>query len=178
MTDEPKLHVDHASRLINQAMPVVLRVYDRFVDVIIMGSVLLMLIALLFSFFDVLEITSRIAIHLSPLSVDEKPFRDLVVNVLDIFVVIELFSTFTGYARTRHIKLSPLLDVTIVFALREILVKLYANTFAINDLIGLCVIVIILVMARSLSVHFSPLNRHGPAKGESGKKPELPKNPD
>ena len=158
---EPRDAVNYASDAVKRAKPLILRLYDLIVDGIIIGSVLLMLVALLFSFFDVVDITAHIAAHLHPLTTDEETFRSLVTNVLDIFIVIELFSTFTGYARTRHIKLSPLLDVTIVFALREILIKLYANAFAIKDLIGLCLVVIILVMARSMSVNFSPLKRHG-----------------
>jgi uncharacterized membrane protein (DUF373 family) len=153
--------VNVASDAIRRAKPLILRLYDLIVDGIIIGSVLLMLVALLYSFFDVLDVTAHIAAHLHSLSADDMSFRSLVTNVLDIFIVIELFSTFTGYARTRHIKLSPLLDVTIVFALREILIKLYANSFAVRDLIGLCIVVIILVMARSMSVNFSPLRWRG-----------------
>lgn len=155
--------VNDASDAIRRIKPLILRLYDLIVDSIIIGSVLLMLVALLFSFFDVLDVTAHIAVHMRPLNTDEETFRSLVSNVLDIFIIIELFATFTGYARTRHIKLSPLLDVTIVFALREILIKLYADSFAVRDLIGLCLVVIILVMARSLSVNFSPLKRRGTA---------------
>ena len=153
--------VNYASDAVKRTKPLILRLYDLIVDSIIIGSVLLMLVALLFSFFDVLDVTAHIATRLHSLTANEDAFRSLVSNVLDIFIIIELFSTFTGYARTRHIKLSPLLDVTIVFALREILIKLYADSFAIKDLIGLCLVVIILVMARSMSVNFSPLKRRG-----------------
>ena len=43
-----------------------------------------------------------------------------------------------------------------MFALRELLVKLYANSFAATQLIGLCVIIIRLVLARSLTSSSSP----------------------
>lgn len=158
--------VHDASNAIRRIKPLILRLYDLIVDGIIIGSVLLMLVALLFSFFDVLDVTAHIAVHLHSLASNEETFRSLVANVLDIFIIVELFATFTGYARTRHIKLSPLLDVTIVFALREILIKLYANAFAVRDLVGLCLVVIILVMARSLSVNFSPLKWRG-ASGDA-----------
>jgi uncharacterized membrane protein (DUF373 family) len=54
------------------------------------------------------------------------------------------------------VRLTQLLDVTVVFALRELLVKLYANSFGTEKLIGLCVIVILLVLARSLTGRVSP----------------------
>jgi uncharacterized membrane protein (DUF373 family) len=59
------------------------------------------------------------------------------------------------YARTRHIRLSNILDVTIVFALREILIKLYAQNFSSTDLLALCVVVIVLVLARGITTSFS-----------------------
>jgi len=75
--------------------------------------------------------------------------------VLDVVILIELFNTFMEYARTRHIRLSNLLDVSIVFALREILIKLYAQVFSSVDLLALCVVVIVLVVARSITSDFS-----------------------
>ncbi|EQD72666.1 hypothetical protein B1A_05340, partial [mine drainage metagenome] len=69
---------------------------------------------------------------------------------------IELFATFTSYVRTRHVRMTQLLDVTIVFALREMLVKLYGNRFSAEELIGLCVIIILLIIGRSLTGRYSP----------------------
>jgi uncharacterized membrane protein (DUF373 family) len=44
--------------------------------------------------------------------------------------------------------------VTIVFALREILIKLYAQVFSSPDLLALCVVVIVLVIARWIMTSF------------------------
>jgi len=134
----------------------ILRIYDRAIDVIVIGLVLMMLVVLIFAFLDVLTNMLHLIPDVKAKTIDEHEFRDLVVNVLDVFVVIELFSTFTGYVKTRHVRLTQLLDVTIVFALRELLVKLYANVFSTEQLIGLCIIVILLVLARSLTARISP----------------------
>lgn len=137
----------------------ILRVYDRTIDVIVIGLVLVMIVVMAFAFFEV----AMNVWHLIPglkNGVDEEDFRDLIVNVLDVFVVIELFGTFTGYVKTRHVRLTQLLDVTVVFALRELLVKLYANAFSSGQIIGLCAVVILLVLARSLTGLISPhMNR-------------------
>jgi len=82
---------------------------------------------------------------------DEVAMRGLVERVLDVVILIELFNTFMEYARTRHIRLSNLLDVTIVFSLREILIQLYAQVFSASDLLTLCALVIVLVVARSIA---------------------------
>ncbi len=121
-----------------------------------MGLVLIMVMVLIFAFLEVLTNLVHLIPNMRAKQVDEAEFRNLVANVLDVFVVIELFSTFTNYIRTHHIRISILLDVTIVFTLRELLVKLYAASSSIEKLIGLCLIVIILVIARSIANRFSP----------------------
>lgn len=134
----------------------IMRVYDRAIDVIVIGLVLVMIVVMAFAFFDVLLNMWHLIPSVKSKAVNEGEFRDLIVNVLDVFVVIELFNTFTGYVKTRRVRLTQLLDVTVVFALRELLVKLYANVFSTEQLIGLCVIVILLVLARSLTGRLSP----------------------
>jgi uncharacterized membrane protein (DUF373 family) len=136
--------------------------YDRAVEFLILGVIPLMLIALVFAFIEAVIGTA----HMIPLihgavpgdtsaAPDEIALRELVARVLDVVILIELFNTFMEYARTRHIRLSNLLDVTIIFALRETLIKLYAQVFSSSDLLALCVVVIVLVAARSVAATFS-----------------------
>jgi uncharacterized membrane protein (DUF373 family) len=139
---------------------VVFELYDRAVQLVILGVIPLMLIALAFAFVEAVIGT----IHMVPLihsvvpggdaAPDEVALRELVARVLDVVILIELFNTFMEYARTRHIRLTNLLDVTIFFALREILIKLYAQVFSSGDLVALCVVVIVLVIARSIATSF------------------------
>lgn len=134
----------------------ILTLYDSAVDAIMIGLVLLMLVVLAFAFYDVLTNLIHLIPGFRTSGVDEPEFRELVGNVLDVFVVVELFSTFINYLRTGHVRLSTLLDVTVVFALRELLVKLYSAEFSNEQLIGLCVVVIMLVVARSITGRFPP----------------------
>lgn len=137
----------------------ILRIYDHAIDVIIIGLVLVMIIVMGFAFFDVLLDVWRLIPDVKSNTVNADEFRDLIVNVLSAFVVIELFNTFTSYVKTRQVRLTQLLDVTVVFALREMLVKLYANALSSGQLIGLCVTVILLVIARSLTGRLPPQAR-------------------
>jgi uncharacterized membrane protein (DUF373 family) len=132
----------------------VFRVYDRVVEFIILGIIPLMLVALGFAFIEAVIGTARMVPGIAAVTPDENTLRELVERVLDVVILIELFNTFMEYARTRHIRLSNLLDVTIVFALREILIQLYAQVFSSVDLLALCVVVIVLVIARSITSDF------------------------
>lgn len=135
-----------------------LRAYDLVVDSVIIGLILLMLVVLVIAFVAVVMSTARMFQFVMPSEVEANEFRLLVEAVLEVFIIIELFDTFVEYVRTRHVKLSILLDVTVVFILREILVKLYAQKFAIQDLIGLCVLALLMVIARSITARF-PVGR-------------------
>jgi uncharacterized membrane protein (DUF373 family) len=133
----------------------VFRIYDHAVEFIILGIIPLMLVALVFAFTEALIATFGMLPLIHGAARDPEALRNLVERVLDVVILVELFNTFMEYARTRRIRLSNLLDVTIVFALREILIQLYAQVFSPEDLLTLCVLVIVLVVARSIAAGFS-----------------------
>jgi uncharacterized membrane protein (DUF373 family) len=140
---------------------IVFQLYDRAVQLVILGVIPLMLVALAFAFVEALISTLHMFPLIHEVTADDAlspgaiALRELVSRVLDVVILIELFNTFMEYARTRHIRLSNLLDVTIFFALREILIKLYAQIFSSTDLLALCVVVIVLVIARSIATSFT-----------------------
>lgn len=134
----------------------IFRFYDTVVDLVILSIIPLMLVALGFAF-----VQAFIGmVHLFPQWHDESiaslSFRELVDKILDVVILIELFSAFMDYARTHRIHISTLIDMTIVFTLREVLVLLYGQNFLPMDLLALCVVIIVLVIARSITLKFSP----------------------
>jgi uncharacterized membrane protein (DUF373 family) len=134
----------------------IFRLYDRAIELIILGVIPLMLVALGFSFLQAVVGTLEM-VPFAGHHADEAMLRALVERVLDVVILIELFNTFMEYARTRHIRLANLLDVTIVFALRELLIQLYAQVISATDIMTLCGLVIVLVVARSIASRFARL---------------------
>jgi uncharacterized membrane protein (DUF373 family) len=130
----------------------VFKLYDRVVELIILGVIPLMLVALGFAFIEAVISTAAMFPVLQNATPDASTLRALVERVLDVVILIELFNTFMEYARTRRIRLSNLLDVTIVFGLRETLIQLYAQVFSPQDLLTLAVLVIVLVIARAIAM--------------------------
>ncbi|AWN14992.1 phosphate-starvation-inducible PsiE family protein [Salinisphaera sp. LB1] len=138
---------------------VIMRVYDVAIDVVVIGLVLVMLVTLGFAFFDVMAGLFRLLPTMKSAELDAADFRDLVSSVLDVFVIIELFSTFVQYVKVRRIRLSMLIDVTAVFVLRDMLVTLYGKTFDTSHLLVLALLLIVLVIARSITGFFPPRPR-------------------
>lgn len=135
------------------------RVYETTVDVIVNGLILTMLVTLGFAFLDVI----MSLIHLVPIlpraQLQDAEFRSLVVSVLDIFVIIELFSTFIDYVRIRRVRLSMLIDVTAVFILRDLIIKLYSQKASTEELLVLGALLVIVVIARTLAAVFPAKRR-------------------
>ena len=148
--------VKNGTRLNGGVRHLIFRLYDRAIELIILGVIPLMLVALGFAFLQAVIATWDM-LPFAGQNADEAILRGLVERVLEVVILIELFNTFMEYARTRHIRLANLLDVTIVFALRELLIQLYAQVISAIDIMTLCALVIVLVIARSIASRYGRL---------------------
>jgi uncharacterized membrane protein (DUF373 family) len=82
--------------------------------------------------------------------------RELVIDVLSAFVLIELFRTFTDYLEFHRVRLRVLSEVGIAFILREIFIGLYDHAIGSADVLALAVLLAVLVAARVAAVMFQP----------------------
>lgn len=82
--------------------------------------------------------------------------RELVIDVLSVFVLIELFRTFTDYLEFQRVRLSVLAEVGIAFILREIFIGLYDRGINWLDILALAALLAVLVAARIAAVQFPP----------------------
>lgn len=78
--------------------------------------------------------------------------RELVIDVLSVFVLIELFRTFTDYLEFHHVRLRVLAEVGIAFILREVFIGLYDHELNWLDIVALSVLLAVLVSARIAAV--------------------------
>ena len=135
---------------------VIQRAYDTTIDMIVYGLILLMLATLVFAFIDVVVDIIHLIPTISKIKIDDGEFRNLVVSVLDVFVVIELFSIFINYVKMHRIRLSLLIDVTAVFILREMIIKIYGKSDSSTDVLVLAVLLVVMVITRSITGRFPP----------------------
>ncbi len=91
--------------------------------------------------------------------------RDLVIDVLSVFVLIELFRTFTDYLEFHRIRLRVLSEVGIAFILREIFIGLYNHNIEWAEILSLTALLAVLVAARITSVMYE---QGDPAEGTQG----------
>ncbi|MGO9995328.1 MAG: phosphate-starvation-inducible PsiE family protein [Steroidobacteraceae bacterium] len=82
--------------------------------------------------------------------------RELVIDVLSVFVLIELFRTFTDYLEFHRVRLRVLSEVGIAFIMREIFVGLYDHQMEWPEILALAALLAVLVTARIAAVQFQP----------------------
>ena len=82
--------------------------------------------------------------------------QHLVSDVLSVFILIELFRSFTDYLEFHRIRLQVLAEVGFVFVLREVFVGLYAHHLDWQDLLALGLLLAILGGTRVLATRFPP----------------------
>ena len=82
--------------------------------------------------------------------------RELVIDVLSVFVLIELFRTFTDYLEFHRVRLRVLAEVGIAFILREVFIGLYDRSIEWPQILALAAILAVLVSTRIATGRFPP----------------------
>ncbi len=86
-------------------------------------------------------------------------FQTLSVELLTVFVFIELFHSLSEYMRFRRIRVTTMVDASLAFVLREIWVGMYAGETAWQQTLALSALVLALGIIRTLAVVYSPNER-------------------
>ncbi len=139
-----------------------LRLYHRFLDLIVSALVVVMVFTLVGAIFGLaLDFFSAVAEFRIDLSshnlahgVVDSLDRQLVIDVLSVFVLIELFRTFTDYLEFHRVRLRVLSEVGIAFILREIFIGLYDNRIEWPQILALAALLAVLVTAPIAAVRF------------------------
>jgi uncharacterized membrane protein (DUF373 family) len=138
----------------------VLLMYGRFLDAIVTVLIFVMLLTLIGAVAGlVLDFTGAASAFRSAMSTHtlahglvDSLDRELVIDVLSVFVLIELFRTFTDYLEFHRV----LTEVGIAFVLREVFIGLYDHSMRSPEVVALAIFLAVLVTARIAAVRFQP----------------------
>jgi uncharacterized membrane protein (DUF373 family) len=141
----------------------ILEVYRRILDSIVAILVFIMLVTLVGAvvglIFDIMGgirmVRDGIPSHTLSHGLIDSVARDLVIDVLSVFVLIELFRTFTDYLEFHRIRLRVLAEVGIAFVLREIFIGLYNHNMEWSELLALTALLAVLFAGRITSAMFN-----------------------
>jgi uncharacterized membrane protein (DUF373 family) len=86
-------------------------------------------------------------------------FGYTVTNLLTFFVLLELFKSLVEYFREHRLKLTFIVDATLVFILRELMIGLYQHQNAPLQIAALSMLLLTLAGVRTLAIVYSPMER-------------------
>jgi len=89
----------------------------------------------------------------------KEAFSLTVTNLLTFFIILELFKSLVDYFREHRLKLTFIVDATLVFILREVMVGLYQHQSSPLQLAALALLVLVLGTLRTLAIIYSPMER-------------------
>lgn len=138
--------------------------YKRILDVIVSIIIFVMLLTLIGAVIGLLidllsaadALRSGIRTHTLAMGLVDSVDRELVIDVLSVFVLIELFRTFMDYIEFQRVRLRVLAEVGIAFILREIFIGLYSQAIHWMEILSLSVLLAVLVGARIAAVSCKP----------------------
>ena len=120
--------------------------------------VVFVLVALVWVVFGVRR---DVIVAIATRSVDS--FKNLSVEILSVFVFIELFHSLSEYMRYQRIRVTTLVDASLAFVLREVWIGMYGGDIDWQRLLALAALILALGGVRTLAVVFSPSERKADA---------------
>jgi uncharacterized membrane protein (DUF373 family) len=141
-----------------------LLLYGRVLDGIVSALVVVMLLALMGALAGLVidfisagyAFSGALSSHSLVHGVVDGIDRELVIDVLSVFVLIELFRTFTDYLEFHRVRLRVLAEVGIAFILREVFIGLYDHSMEWSKILAVAALLAVLVTARIAAVQFQP----------------------
>ncbi|PIS38157.1 MAG: hypothetical protein COT35_02250 [Nitrospirae bacterium CG08_land_8_20_14_0_20_52_24] len=141
-----------------------MRLFNKVIDIVIKLLIPLVILALLMGiariFLDLRTVFS------SPTIV--AGFDIMVTNILSMFIVIELLRSIIEYFDIHRLRITFIMDATIVFILREVMVGLYKHGMTAIEITSIGVLLGVIGGIRTLAVIYSPDNLKGKTRHEQG----------
>jgi uncharacterized membrane protein (DUF373 family) len=87
-------------------------------------------------------------------------FSFTVTNLLTFFIILELFKSLVEYFREHRLRLTFIVDATLVFILREVMISLYQHQSPPLLITALAFLALVLGILRTLAIIYSPMERN------------------
>jgi len=127
------------------------QVMDLFFKFLILFVVLVLGVGLLRLFWEVWKIIAGNDL--------KEAFSFTVTSLLTFFIILELFKSLVDYFREHRLKLTFIVDATLVFLLREVMIGLYQHQSSPLQLAALAFLALVLGLLRTLAIIYSPMER-------------------
>jgi len=96
-----------------------------------------------------------------------KAYHLLIIDILSMFVVIELLRSIIEYFEAHRIKITLISEAAFVFILREIMIGVYNHTIQALEIASLVLLLLVVGGIRPLAIRYSPAEHGEPPNRET-----------
>ena len=128
------------------------RVIDLFFKLLIFFVVIVLAMGLVRLFWETWRIMAASEL--------KDAFSFTVTNLLTFFIILELFKSLVEYFREHRLRLTFIVDATLVFILREVMISLYQHQSPPLLITALAFLALVLGVLRTLAIIYSPMERN------------------
>ena len=115
-------------------------IFDKVIAIVFSVMLVFITISIIIGVFRLFFILGQLIIH------DEltKDYQQIIFNVLTLFILIELSRSLIDYFNTNRLRLTFIVDATIVFVLRELMVQLFEHSIMPDQILALSTLLFVL----------------------------------
>ncbi len=129
-----------------------MRLFKKVIDIIIKLMIPLVIISLMLGIARIL-IDMRVVFSSPTVA---RGFDVMITNILSMFVVVELLKSIIEYFEIHRLRLTFIIDASIVFILREVMIGIYQHKTGSPEIISLAVLLLVIGVLRALAIVYSP----------------------
>jgi len=127
------------------------RAMDWVFKLLIFCVVLVLAVGVMRLFWDVWRIMA--------VSEIKEAFGFTITNLLTFFIILDLLKSLVEYFREHRLKLTFIVDATLVFILREVMISLYQHQTTPLQIAALALLALVLGTVRTLAIIYSPMEK-------------------
>ncbi len=95
-------------------------------------------------------------------------FDIMVTNILSIFIVVELLRSIIEYFDIHRLRITFIIDASIVFIIREIMIGIYQHKLVALEIASIAMLLLIMGGIRTLAIVYSPEKKEVKKHEEEG----------
>ena len=122
--------------------------FDKVIAVVFSVMLLFITISIIIGVFRLFYILGEMVVH-DDLAQD---YQNIIFGVLTLFILIELSRSLVEYFNTNRLRLTFIIDATIVFVLRELMIQLFEHKILPDQIMALSALLFVLGAIRIGSV--------------------------
>ncbi len=135
--------------LSSQFIKKVINFYNKFVSLLVIFTIPIIILTLIIAVAIIIFDLRYFITHLSEESLykNKEAFKYLIINVLNFFVLVELFRMFLDVIEYQRLRKRQMIEAGIIFVIREIIISLFSQKFDFWNITGFAILLLSLTVA-------------------------------